>query len=256
MISHMAKFKPPVFTDPSEGKWLIYAEDEVSITNAEILGTSFFGFGSGFRGGLIRSYVEVGRYTRIGRGVSLGLGNHDIHNTSIAGFFKFPPSGKGKRFASSDPKRRVILGNDVWVGDGVRINTGVTVGDGAVIGAGAFVNKDVEPYSIVGGLPAKHIRWRFDEDVRKALLEIQWWQYDPEFLQRFMRANPLETIEAFRSLEFTPPVFSGKRNRVTPDSRFVFRTGLGALGMYVLGREQLLRLARNLVGFISRRQVR
>lgn len=220
----MAKFKSPVFTNPSNGKWLVFAEDEVSVTNAEILGTSFFGFGSGFRGGLIRSYVEVGRYTRIGRGVSLGLGNHDIHNTSIAGFFRFPPSGRGKTFASSDPKRRVILGNDVWVGDGVRINTGVKVGDGAIIGAGAFVNRDVAPYEIVGGLPAKHIRWRFDEDVRKALLDLRWWQFDPTFLRDNLPADPLEAVELFHNLPQPPPPFSGSKNRVTPDSRFVHYT--------------------------------
>src|SRR5699024_6882776 len=91
--SCMSSFRAPTVLNPSRGKWLIFAEDEVSITNAEILGTSYFGFGSGFRGGLIRSYVQVGRYSRIGRGVSLGLGNHDLHNTSIAGYFEFPPSG-------------------------------------------------------------------------------------------------------------------------------------------------------------------
>lgn len=217
----MRNFKSPVITNPSKGKWLIFAEDEVSITNAEILGTSFFGFGSGFRGGLIRSYVQVGRYSRIGRGVSLGLGNHDTSNTSIAGFFGFPPSGTGRGFAATDPKRRVIIGNDVWIGDGVRINTGVTVGDGAVIGAGAFVNRDVAPYEIVGGLPSKHLRWRFEEPIRSALQEIAWWQFNPAFLKENLNQDPLATIDFFQSLSATPPPFDGRMNRVTPDSRFV-----------------------------------
>ncbi|MGP5112887.1 CatB-related O-acetyltransferase [Corynebacterium casei] len=217
----MSKFKSPTITNPSQGKWLVFAEDEVSITNAEILGTSYFGFGSGFRGGLIRSYVQVGRYSRIGRGVSLGLGNHDMNNTSIAGFFAFPPSGTSRGFAAKEPKRRVIIGNDVWIGDGVRINTGVTIGNGAIIGAGAFVNKDVAPYEIVGGLPAKHLRWRFEEPIRNALEEIAWWQFDPAFLKEHLSADPFATIEFFRGLDTPPPPFNGRMNRVTPDSRFI-----------------------------------
>jgi len=217
----MSSFRAPTVLNPSRGKWLIFAEDEVSITNAEILGTSYFGFGSGFRGGLIRSYVQVGRYSRIGRGVSLGLGNHDLHNTSIAGYFEFPPSGNGRGFASKEPKRRVVIGNDVWIGDGVRVNTGVKIGDGAVIGAGAFVNRDVAPYEIVGGLPAKHLKWRFEEDVRNALLRIAWWQYSPTYLKKYLDSDPIETIGFFQNLEVVPPLFDGAMNRVTPESKFV-----------------------------------
>lgn len=73
----------------------------------------------------------------------------------------------------------LIFGNDVWVGENVSfVSSGITVGDGAVIAANATVTKDVEPYSIVGGTPAKHLKYRFDENTRKKLLDLRWWQYD------------------------------------------------------------------------------
>lgn len=71
----------------------------------------------------------------------------------------------------------VSVGHDVWIGQGVLIKRGVTIGTGAVVAAGAVVVKDVAPYEVVGGVPARHIKWRFDEDLRKRLLASQWWRY-------------------------------------------------------------------------------
>lgn len=75
-------------------------------------------------------------------------------------------------------KTAPVIGHDVWIGAKATILRGVKIGHGAVIAAGAVVNKDVEPYSIVGGIPAKHIRYRFDEATRKRLLALKWWNYD------------------------------------------------------------------------------
>ncbi|MEG1480106.1 MAG: CatB-related O-acetyltransferase [Kiritimatiellia bacterium] len=72
----------------------------------------------------------------------------------------------------------VTIGNDVWVGTQVVILPGVTVGDGAIIAAGAIVTKDVPPYAIVGGVPAKIVRMRFPEPLIERLLRVRWWQYD------------------------------------------------------------------------------
>jgi acetyltransferase-like isoleucine patch superfamily enzyme len=78
----------------------------------------------------------------------------------------------------------VSIGNDVWVGHGAIILPGVSIGDGAVVGAGAVVTKDVPPYAIVGGNPAKLIRYRFPEDIISKLLAIEWWQWDDEKIKR------------------------------------------------------------------------
>ena len=76
------------------------------------------------------------------------------------------------------------MGKDVWIGCDVTILAGVTIGDGAVIGAGAVVTKDVEPYAIVGGVPAKLIKYRFDEEIRSKLKALDWTSWDDDKIKR------------------------------------------------------------------------
>lgn len=80
-------------------------------------------------------------------------------------------------------KEKIQIGNDVWIGYGAIIQRGVQIGDGAIVAAGAVVTKDVPPYTIVGGVPAKPIRQRFDDQIIKKLLELQWWNYGPDVLK-------------------------------------------------------------------------
>ena len=84
------------------------------------------------------------------------------------------------------PIKRTILGNDVWVGTNAVILGGLTIGDGAVIGAGAVVTKDVEPYSIVVGNPAREIKKRFSDQIIASLLEIKWWDFPPDVLAKYV----------------------------------------------------------------------
>lgn len=80
-------------------------------------------------------------------------------------------------------KRQIEIGNDVWIGDSVLILDGVKIGDGAVLAAGAVVTADVPPYAIVGGVPAKVIRYRFNEDEIEHLIKLKWWDKSEQWIK-------------------------------------------------------------------------
>jgi virginiamycin A acetyltransferase len=185
------KLRSAILTNVNAGNWALFTEDNVNINNTELFGTVFFGFGSYINSGMIRSYCEIGRYCSIGRNVSIGLGNHDINNLSTSPFFESLNQKNTLKLASTEPKRRVIIGNDVWIGDNVMIASGVSVGDGCVLAGGAVVTKDIPPYTVVGGVPAKHIKHRFSLEISEALSNIKWWNIPPNEL----KALPLGDIE-------------------------------------------------------------
>lgn len=134
--------------------------------------------------GILRN-VSVGRYVSIGRHVEIGLTDHPTtwlsttarqYNAQYLGWERWtekPVAVRPHRIS-----RPVSIGNDVWIGDRAIVMGGVNVGDGAVIAAGAVVTKDVPPYAIVGGVPARIIRFRFDDATVRALRELEWWRYD------------------------------------------------------------------------------
>ena len=100
-----------------------------------------------------------------------------------------------------DNKGDIVVGSDVWIGYEAVILAGVTIGDGAIIGARAVVAQDVPPYTIVGGVPARPIRRRFDQETIDALLELRWWDWPPEKLSgclRAIQAGDLETLRQSR----------------------------------------------------------
>lgn len=129
-------------------------------------------------------YAEIGKYCSISWDVTIGAMDHPLHSVTMHAFSWQNKFGLQKGKPTSIPHREMLyIGNDVWIGCGVVIMPGVRIGDGAVIGAGAVVTHDVQPYEIVAGVPAKHIRWRFDEEVRTKLLSIKWWGWDDKTIQ-------------------------------------------------------------------------
>ena len=124
----------------------------------------------------------MGRYCSIGRDVTIGTGHHELEALSTSSFFRNLSLPSSLKLANDALRARVMIGNDVWIGDRAIILSGVTVGDGAVIAAGSVVNRSVEPYSIVGGVPARVIRARFAPEVVERLLAVRWWEFDPDQL--------------------------------------------------------------------------
>ena len=119
--------------------------------------------------------LHIGKFCSIADGVKILLGGE--HNYKLGTTYPF--DNLLIRFHELGPtvktKGNVTIGNDVWIGYDTLMLSGVTIGDGAVVGAGSVVTKDVEPYAIVGGDPAKLIRYRFSQKIIKFLLELKWW---------------------------------------------------------------------------------
>lgn len=127
--------------------------------------------------------LKVGKFCSIAAGVSVILGNHRVDTVTTYPFSSLRSRWPGIRRNYIDDhstKGDVIIGNDVWIGRSSTILSGVTIGDGAVIATNSLVNKDVEPYSIVGGTPAKLIKFRHSQNVISDLLRIKWWEWDDE----------------------------------------------------------------------------
>ncbi|WP_457664005.1 CatB-related O-acetyltransferase [Sinorhizobium medicae] len=150
----------------------------------------------GGEGSVIRHVESIGRFCMIGPSAQFGLVEHPGAHISAHVLFEhdvtrqFPTQetrdffdrnrsliNAARESWSRRSGSRIRIGNDVWIGQGVTISRGCTIGDGAIIASRAVITKDVEPYSIVGGVPGKPIKWRFPEEIRKKLLDLQWWQY-------------------------------------------------------------------------------
>ncbi len=133
-------------------------------------------------------YAAVGRFCSIASRVRLNPGNHPLHRAAAHHFtYRSLAYGLGEDddAAFFDWRRAhpVTLGHDVWIGHGATVMPGVTIGTGAAVGAGAVVTKDVAPYTVVAGVPAKPLRRRFTPEVEAAMLRIRWWDWEHERLR-------------------------------------------------------------------------
>jgi len=148
--------------------------------------------------------LYIGNFCSIAGNVTIFLGgNHRIDWATTYPFnvmFKdrWPEVSEITGHPHSDGD--VKIGNDVWIGFGSTILSGITIGDGAVIAAGSLVTKDVAPYQIVGGNPAKCIRSRFDEETITFLLKLRWWDWPDEKIRKNVKVLCSSEIEALRNL--------------------------------------------------------
>lgn len=148
-----------------------------------------------FMGGVVDYCASIGRYCSIAGGVRIGEPDHPVDWLSTSPFqydgqrFGWHPSADdcsirvpGAGTAESFRKGPVEIGNDVWIGADAVILRGVRIHDGAVVAAGAVVTRDVAPYSVVGGVPAREISRRFDDEIVAELRELAWWRFSPNQL--------------------------------------------------------------------------
>jgi phosphonate metabolism protein (transferase hexapeptide repeat family) len=149
--------------------------------------------------------TDMGRFTAIASMVRTGAPNHPYgrisqHRFTYTPEYYWPVQERDADFFARRSNDRCRIGNDVWMGHGAIVLPRVTVGDGAVVAAGAVVTRDVEPYTIVAGVPAKPIKRRFERAVAERLQALAWWQWSHEKLEA--------SIADFRSL--TPEAFLEK----------------------------------------------
>jgi virginiamycin A acetyltransferase len=153
------------------------------------------------------SKLIIGKFCSIGLGCNVYLNENHRHDwvstypfgatrSSMRSFKKINKSLANSGIMSKG-RGNVVIGNDVWLGENVTIMSGVTIGNGAVLATNAHVVKDVAPYSIVGGNPAKHLKYRFSEEQINQLLQIQWWDWPIEKIDNHVSFIQSDNIDEF-----------------------------------------------------------
>jgi phosphonate metabolism protein (transferase hexapeptide repeat family) len=152
-------------------------------------------------------YTTVGKFTSIASNVRINALGHPMdrvsqHNITYRPNEYFVDAKIDKGFRALRQQKRVTIGHDVWIGHGVIILPGISIGHGAVVAAGAVVTKNVEPYAVVAGVPAKHIKWRFPKSIRTKIIELGWWDWEHDKLagavEDMRKLSPKEFIEKWK----------------------------------------------------------
>jgi virginiamycin A acetyltransferase len=171
----------------------VTVERNARLARADVGDYSFVG------GSACLQNARIGKFCSIGPEVWLGLGVHPVdHVSTYPGFYSMMASGSVAFVTTTliDEHPLVEVGHDVWIGLGARVMDGVRIDHGAIIAAGAIVTRDVAPYAIVGGVPARHLRNRFNDDLISFLLDFAWWNRDENFLRA--HADLFQDPQVFR----------------------------------------------------------
>ena len=131
---------------------------------------------------------DIGKFCSLADFVFIGGAEHPMNWVSTSPVFqKVKHSGPAKRFAEYElvKPKRTLIGNDVWIGHGATVLQGVCIGDGAIVGCNAVVTKDVPPYAVVAGVPAKIIKYRFSQEIINRLVEIKWWNFSDNEISKY-----------------------------------------------------------------------
>lgn len=147
---------------------------------------------------------DIGKFCSIAMHAYIGLPQHQMNGVSSHPVFYLLDTPLVRKYCKSNrsqPVQRTVIGHDVWIGHGALVMSGVKVGVGAIVGAGAVVTHDVPDYAIVGGVPARFIRYRFDEPLRRELLASRWWEMPDEWLETHVDlfSRPAELLAALEN---------------------------------------------------------
>lgn len=155
-----------------------------------------------FERGVEAIYTTIGKFCAVAANARLNALAHPMdrvsqHKITYRPNEYFLDAKVDKEFRALRQSQRVLIGHDVWIGHGAVLLPGVTIGTGAVIAAGAVVTGDVAAYAVVGGVPARMLKWRFEEAVRDGLLRLAWWDWDHDRLAAAIPDMQALTAEAF-----------------------------------------------------------